>query len=118
MGQNSPSIAALRKAVETRDSKTMKGFYAADAVLTVIDSDNPPSRPRTIKGASAIGSFYDDVCGRDMTHKLEFGALEGRHLAFVQGCAYPDGTRVVASSTAELGPDGIVKQTTVQAWDH
>ncbi len=116
MGHKSPSIDALRKAVETRDSAGMKGFYAKDAVLTVIDADNPPSRPRVVKGAAQIGSYFDDVCGRDMTHKLEFGAIEGKNLAFVQGCAYPDGTRVVASSTAELGPDGIVRQTTVQAW--
>lgn len=118
MDPKSPTIDALRKAVETRDANSMKGFYAADAVLTVIDSDNPPSRPRTLKGASAIGSFLDDVYGRDMTHRLEYGVLEGKHLAFVQGCSYPNGTHVIASSTAELGPDGIIKQTTVQAWDH
>lgn len=117
MGQTSSTIDALRKAVETRDSRGMKALYAADATLTVIDKDNPPSRPRTIVGATAIGSYYDDVCGRDMTHKIEYGVHEGNQLAYMQGCRYADGTRVMASSTADLGPKGIVRQTTIQAWD-
>lgn len=117
MGQSTSTIDALRKAVETRNSGGMKALYAADATLTVIDRDNPPSRPRTIVGVSAIGSYYDDVCGRDMTHKIEYGLHEGNQLAYLQGCRYPDGTCVMASSTAELGPKGIVRQTTVQAWD-
>jgi hypothetical protein len=38
-------------------------------------------------------------------------------LAFVERCQYHDGTRVISSNTAELGPHGIVRQTVVQAWD-
>lgn len=53
-----------------------------------------------------------------MTHTVEMGLIEGNSLAFVQGCKYGDGTRVIASSTAKLGPKGIVEQTTVQAWDN
>ncbi len=112
-----PTIDGLRHAIETRNADSLKSFYAEDAVLTIIDSDNPPSKPRTITGAKEIGAFLDDVYGRDMTHSLEMGMLDGKTLAFVQGCQYEDGTRVIASSTAELGPKGIVRQTTVQAWD-
>lgn len=112
-----PTLDSLRRAIETRDAKSLKAFYADDAVLTIIDSDNPPSKPRTIRGAKEIGAFLDDVYGREMTHRLEMGIVDGKTLAFVQGCQYGDGTRVIASSTAELGSHGIVKQTTVQAWD-
>ena len=112
-----PTIDGLRRAIETRDAKSLKSFYADDAVLTIIDSDNPPSKPRTISGAREIGAFLDDVYSREMTHSLDIGVLDGKTLAFVQGCRYGDGTRVVASSTAELGPGGIIRQTTVQAWD-
>jgi hypothetical protein len=70
-----------------------------------------------ISGAEEIGAFLDDVYSRDMTHSLEMGVIEGNRMAFVQGCRYEDGTRVVASNTAELGPEGIIRQTTVQAWD-
>ena len=117
MGQNSPTIAGICKAVETRDAKSLKALYAANAILTVIDADNPPSKPCTIKGAKNIGSFLDDVYGHDMKHTLDDGVVDGKHLAFVEGCSYPDGTRVIASTMAELGPNGIVKQTIVQAWD-
>ena len=117
MMQNSPTIAGIRKAVETRDAKSLKALYAANAVLTIIDTDNPPSKPRIIQGVTEIGSFLDDVYGRDMKHTLDHGLVDGKHLAFVEGCSYPDGTHVIASSMAELGPDGIIKQTTVQAWD-
>ena len=117
MDQNSPTIDSIRKAVETRDAKSLKALYAANAVMTIIDSDNPPSRPRTIKGAKEIGSFLDDVYSRDMKHTLDHGIVDGKHLAFVEGCSYPDGTHVIASTMAELGPNGIVKQMTVQAWD-
>ena len=112
------TIGGLRKAVETRDAASLKAFYADDAVLTIIDSDNPPSKPRTIAGAKDIGAFLDDVYSRDMTHTIDMGVIDGHSLAFVEGCQYGDGTRVIASSTAELGPKGIVRQTTVQAWDN
>ena len=117
MSQNSPTIAGIRKAVETRDAKSLKALYAANATVTIIDTDNPPSKPRTIKGAKDIGSFLDDVYGRDMKHTLDYGVVDGKHLAYLEGCSYPDGTHVIASTTAELGPNGIVKQTIVQAWD-
>lgn len=118
MSHTAPTISELRKAVEGRDAASLKSLYAADAVLTIIDNDNPPSKPRVIRGADEIGAFLDDVCSRDMTHTVEMGVVDGKMLAFVQGCTYSDGTRVVASNTAELGPKGIVKQTTVQAWDN
>lgn len=112
-----PTIDGIRRAIETRDAKSLKSFYADDAVLTIIDNDHPPSKPRTLSGAREIGAFLDDVYSRDMTHSLEMGVLDGEKLAFVQGCQYGDGMRVVASNTAEVGPAGIIRQTTVQAWD-
>ncbi len=118
MSQNSPTIAGIRKAVETRDAKSLKALYAANAIVTIIDTDNPPSKPRTIKGAKDIGSFLEDVYSRDMKHTLDHGVVDGKHLAYLEGCSYPDGTHVIASTTAELGPNGIVKQTIVQAWDN
>lgn len=112
------SIQDLRKAIETRNAASLKAYYAPNAELTIIDSDNPPSKPRTLKGTAEIGAFLDDVYSRDMVHTLDMGVRSDGHLAFVQGCKYTDGTRVIASSVAEVGPQGITKQTTVQAWDN
>lgn len=117
MSHPRPTIDGLRRAVEKRDAAGLKALYADDAVLTIIDNENPPSKPRIITGAKDIGTFLDDVYSRDMQHSIEMGLIDGNRLAFVQGCRYGDGTRVIASNTAELGPGGIVRQTTVQAWD-
>ena len=71
-------IAALKRAIETRDARTMAAFYADDALLRIIDCDNPPSKPRELAGKGAIVAYYDDVCSRAMTHKVEtsIAALE------------------------------------------
>ena len=64
-------ISTLTRAVEEQDARTLSAFYADDATLLVVDRDNPPSRPRTISGREAMAAYYDDVCGRAMTHKVE-----------------------------------------------
>ena len=117
MTQNKLTISGLRTAVEARDSATLASYFADNAVLTIIDSINTPSKPRTINGKRDISAFLDDVCGRDMTHTIDAGITDRKSLAYVERCQYADGTRVIASNTAELGPNGIVRQTIVQAWD-
>lgn len=111
------SVADLKRAIEGRDAKTLTAFYADDAVLRIIDRDNPPSRPRELKGKAAIAAYYDDVCGRAMSHRIEAGVTDGKELAFTQACAYPDGTKVFCSAMLELRDGKIIRQTAVQAWD-
>jgi hypothetical protein len=111
------SIPALRRAIEARDGKTLAGFYRDDAVMQIVDSLNPPSRPHEIRGRQAIAAYYDDVCGRAMTHRVEFGVEAGDRLAFTQACAYPDGKRVFCAATLELADGKIARQVAVQAWD-
>jgi ketosteroid isomerase-like protein len=111
------SVADLKRAIEGRDAKTLTAFYADNAVLRIIDRDNPPSRPRELKGKDAIAAYYDDVCGRAMSHRIESGVTDGKELAFTQACAYPDGTKVFCSAMLELQDGKIIRQTAVQAWD-
>jgi ketosteroid isomerase-like protein len=111
------TISSLRQAIEDRDGATLAGFYASDAVLRIIDQANPPTQPLEIRGQEAIAAYFDDVCGRTMTHKVEFGIADGDRLAFTQACTYPDGTRVFCSASAELRGGKIATQTAVQAWD-
>jgi SnoaL-like domain len=114
---HSVSVAELKRAIEGRDAKALAAFYADDAVLRIIDRDNPPSQPREIKGREAIASYYDDVCGRAMTHHVESGVANGQALAFTQACSYPDGTKVFCAAMLQLEDGRIVRQTAVQAWD-
>ena len=111
------TVAALKRAIERRKASALAGFYADDAVVRVVDRDNPPSKPRNLEGNSAIASYFEDVCGRDMTHKVEASVAVGNRLAFTQSCAYPDGTKVFCSAMIELKGGKISRQVVVQAWD-
>jgi hypothetical protein len=111
------TIAGLKRAIEGRKAPALAGLYADDAVVQVIDRDNPPSKPRKLEGKSAITSYFADVCGRDMTHKVEAGVAVGNRMAFTQSCAYPDGTKVFCSTMIDLKGGKISRQVVVQAWD-
>lgn len=111
------TVPALRQAIEGRDGKTLAGFYADDAVMQIIDQQHPPSRPLEIKGHAAIAAYFDDVCGRAMTHRVESGITEGDRIAFTQACTYPDGNRVFCSAMLELASGKIARQISIQAWD-
>ncbi len=111
------TIPALRRAIESRDGPALASFYTNDAVLRIIDQDNPPSRPLEIQGSDAIAAYYSDVCGRTMTHRVDAGIAEGDRLAFTQTCTYPDGKRVFCAATLELRQGKIARQVSIQAWD-
>jgi ketosteroid isomerase-like protein len=105
------TVANLKRAIESRDAGTLSDWYADDAVVRIIDCNNPPSRPRELRGKASIAAYYDDVCSRAMSHAVEFGLAQGDRLAFTQVCAYPDGIRVFCAATLDS------RQTVVQAWD-
>jgi len=109
--------AAIKQAIEGRDGRMLASFYADDAVVCVVDRNNPPSKPREIKGKAAIDTFWDDICSRAMTHKVETTISDGDRIAFTQACAYPDGAKVLCLSVLELRDGMIARQTAVQAWD-
>jgi ketosteroid isomerase-like protein len=111
------AVADLKRAIEGRDATLLSSFYADDAVMRIIDRNNPPSRPRELNGRAAIAAFHDDVCGRAMTHKVETGVSDGDRIAFTQSCAYPEGMKVYCSAMIELKDGRIAQQTVVQAWD-
>ncbi|MER9266606.1 nuclear transport factor 2 family protein [Mesorhizobium sp. M0410] len=109
--------AAIKKAIEGRDGKLLASFYADDALVRVIDRNNPPSKPREIRGRAAITTFWDDICSRAMTHEVDTTIADGNNLAFTQACSYPDGTKVFCAAMLELKNGQIARQTVVQAWD-
>lgn len=111
------SGAVIKQAIEGRDARLLSSLYADDAVLCVIDRNNPPSRPREVRGKAAITTFWDDICSRAMTHRVDESITDGDRLVFSQACAYPDGTRVFCLALCELKDKRIARQTVVQAWD-
>jgi hypothetical protein len=39
------NIASIRRAIESRDGASLAGFYRDDAVMHIIDQNNPPGAP-------------------------------------------------------------------------
>lgn len=109
--------AALKQAIESNDGRALSEFYADDAILRIIDRNNPPSTPRVVRGRSAIATFFDDVCSRAMTHEVTSYVADGSRLAFTQACAYPDGTKVLCLAMMDVKGGKVAQQTIVQAWD-
>ncbi len=111
------SIAEIKRAIEGRDAKALAALYADDALLRSIDHDNPPGKPRDLEGKRAIAAYYEDLCGRAMSHHIDSAVASGESLAFTQTCTYPDGAKVFCAAMLEIKDGKIVRQTVVQAWD-
>lgn len=111
------NIETLRRGIEGRDAALLAGLYAEDAVMRIVDRDHPPSRPRVLEGRTAIGAYYEDVCGRNMNHRVESPVAGEGRLAFTEACQYPDGTRVLCATVLNVRDGHIVEQVAVQAWD-
>ncbi len=109
--------AVIKHAIESRDANMLSKLYRDDATLRVIDRNNPPSKPREVRGRSAISTFWGDICSRAMTHQIEINATEGDRLTFSQSCTYPGGAKVFCVALVELAGGKIAHQTIVQAWD-
>jgi ketosteroid isomerase-like protein len=108
---------ALRRGIEERDAAMLLGLYAQDAELQVVDRTDQPSKPKIIRGRQAIGEYFADVCGRDMTHTVERLVVGDDGAAFVQACQYPSGGRVRCVAVLDLEDGLITRQSGVQAWD-
>jgi hypothetical protein len=64
-----------------------------------------------------IQSWIEDVCGRDMTHRVQHSVQDDGGAAFTEACNYPDGTRVLCATVLEIEGGQVVRQVGVQAWD-
>lgn len=112
-------VDALRAGMQERNASMMRGLYAPNARLTIMDQHDRPSRPRVIEGKAAIGEYLDELCGRNTEHHVEQVVVsgDGTQAAYLEGCRYPDGTKVTTTSMLGLGDGKIVSQTCLQAWD-
>lgn len=110
-------IETFARAIEERDAATQIALYAPDAEVTLIDRISQPSTPRVLRGEEEIRAWIEDVCGRDMTHRVRHTVCDDTGAAFTEACRYPDGTAVACATVLELAGGSIARQTAVQAWD-
>jgi hypothetical protein len=107
----------LRRAIEQSDFDSLMRFYAEDAELYSVNRNTPPSSPEVLRGKEAIAERLEDVCGRDMTHRIEDEVVGQDRIAFNEACEYPDGFNVLAAQTLEVRDGKIVRQVNIEAWD-
>ncbi len=108
---------ALRRAIEQRDAESLVSFYADDAEMLTVNRRTTPSSPEVLRGKEAIAEYLTDICGRDMTHRVENEVVGRDRIAFNEACEYPDGIRVLAAATLDVRDGQIVRQVSVEAWD-
>jgi hypothetical protein len=108
---------ALRRAIEQSDFDSLMKFYDENAELHSVNRNTPPSSPEVLHGKEAIAERLEDVCGRDMTHRVENEVVGQERIAFNEACEYPDGVKVLAAQTLEVRDGKIVRQVNVEAWD-
>ena len=110
-------LERFARAAEERDAGTQLSMYAPDATVTIVDKLTQPGSPHVRRTREEITQWLEDLCGRDMTHRLERVVVSGDTAAFTQACSYPDGTRVLCLAMLDLRDGLIVSQTAVQEWD-
>jgi len=110
-------LAALKRAIEERDAAGQLALYAPDAEVRLVDRVTTPGRPRVLRGRDEIATWVEDVCGREMSHRVEREVVEGDRVAFAEACRYPDGTNVLCMTVLELRDGLIAGQLAIQAWD-
>ena len=107
----------LRRAIEGRDAETLVGLYADDAEVITVNRNSTPSSPQVLRGKEQIGGYLRDVCGREMTHRVQNEVLAENRVAFQEACEYPEGVRVLGAVTLDVRDGRIVRQVSVEAWD-
>jgi len=110
-------LADFTRAIEERDASTQLAMYATDARVTLTDRISQPGSPRVLRGRSEIAAWIEDVCARDMDHRVQHTVCDQGGAAFTEACRYPDGTNVLCATVLELRDGQITSQIGVQAWD-
>lgn len=109
-------LEAFSRALEQGDTGYQLSCYAPDAIVRIVDPDNPPSAPSTVWGAAAIGRWLLDGRIRDLGLYVTDQVDGGDRIAFSQRWHYQDGTEGQATSTAELQEGLIIAQHTLLVW--
>ena len=107
----------LRQAIESRDAEALVDLYADDAEVITVNRNSTPSSPNVLRGKEAIAEYLRDVCGREMTHRVQNEVIGEGRVVLQEACEYPDGVRVLGAQTLEVHDGKIVRQVNVEAWD-
>ena len=109
---------ALCYAIERPDPDLMLGFYAEDALLSIVNAHTPHVPPFELYGKGEIAKHLRATFGQEASHRVEReAAVGGDRVTFREACEYSDGGRIVVETTLELRDGKIVRQVDVVASD-
>lgn len=91
--------------------------YADGAELRIINPDNPPRLPRTLRGKSEIEAWIRGEPVQRTVVQVSNLIEDGDRIAFTEIRRYSDGGHEIAASTAELDDGLITRQLTILVWD-
>ena len=88
-------LEAIRSGYRNRDVAKVMSAYAEDVEATIVNRNNPPSRPLVLRGRPALHRMIEDICSREMTHAIGGVVVGDGALCYRVECRYPDGCNVV-----------------------
>jgi ketosteroid isomerase-like protein len=107
-------FGTMRDAIERNDPDALLGFYSEDVELRIVHEALPEGRAFELKGRAQIERYLRAVCDQDVTCAVRGEAVYGeRGVAFVEACAYPNGTPISISTTLEVREGLISRQIDV-----
>ena len=102
-------LMEFSRAIDASDAESQIAAYADCAELEVIDPDNPPSSPQLLKGKNAIADWVRSNCQQHVMQRV-LRTIDGDdRIAYTVAQVRCDGSREIATSTAELR-DGLVTE--------
>lgn len=110
-------LEALRAGYRDRDAAKVIRAYAEDVESTIVNRNNPPSKPLVLRGRAAVEKMVADICSREMTHEIAAVVVGEGALAYRVQCRYPDGCHVVGVYMASVKDGRIVSEFSVDCWD-
>lgn len=110
-------LEALRSGYADRDVAKVMSAYAEHVECTIVNRNNPPSRPLVLRGQAALRGMIGDICSREMTHGIRDVVSGDGSLAYRVECSYPDGCKVVGIYMATVKDGLIVRELSVDCWD-
>ena len=110
-------LHAFSRALEQHDVDYQLAHYSPDADIRIVDPDNPPAAPRTLKGKPAIHAWMVDSITHDLDLHVTHLVDGGDRVAFTEQSHYQDGTQALTTSTAELEHGLITTQYTILVWE-
>jgi hypothetical protein len=110
-------LEAIRAGYRDRDVAKVMSAYAEHAECTIVNRNNPPSRPLLLRGHAALRGMIADICSREMTHGIRDSVVGEGALAYRIECTYPDGCNVVGLYMATVKDGLIVREFSIDCWD-